>query len=204
MNNEVHRRKRNVQTKIKKAKEALDKAKNDVKMLLDKLEIVKRRIENFEAGDAFNFYRIASSEEAEELEGLPQEEHEGPLAKKEHGEERNRDQHRAAGEEQREEHLEDVVRVWRRGGQPGGRCAGRRRAKEGVEGVRVRGRDEGEHRGRDVVRGAAQRKPGRVVAAEDRWGAEAGPRGGRRRPERLARGDGQLMWPEEGLYALRE
>ena len=41
MNNEVHRRKRNVQTKIKKAKEALDKAKNDVKMLLDKLEIVK-------------------------------------------------------------------------------------------------------------------------------------------------------------------
>ena len=68
MNNEVHRRKRNVQTKIKKAKEALDKAKNDVKMLLDKLEIVKRRIENFEAGDAFNFHRIASSEEAEELE----------------------------------------------------------------------------------------------------------------------------------------
>ena len=65
MNNEVHRRKRNVQTKIKKAKEALDKAKNDVKMLLDKLEIVKRRIENFEAGDAFNFHRIASSEEAE-------------------------------------------------------------------------------------------------------------------------------------------
>ena len=46
MNNEVHRRKRNVQTKIKKAKEALDKAKNDVKMLLDKLEIVKQRIES--------------------------------------------------------------------------------------------------------------------------------------------------------------
>ena len=59
---------RRLDAKIKKAKEALDKAKNDVKMLLDKLEIVKRRIENFEAGDAFNFHRIASSEEAEELE----------------------------------------------------------------------------------------------------------------------------------------
>ena len=40
MNNEVHRRKRNVQTKIKKAKEALDKAKNDVKMLLDKMDLL--------------------------------------------------------------------------------------------------------------------------------------------------------------------
>ena len=68
MNNEVHRRKRNVQNKIKKAKSDLDAAKNEVKVLLDKLDIVKRRIENFENGDAFNFHRIASTDEAMDLE----------------------------------------------------------------------------------------------------------------------------------------
>ena len=66
MNNEVHRRKRNVQTKIKKAKEALDKDKNDVKML-DKLEIVKSVLKISRPAMP-SIFIDSVSEEAEELE----------------------------------------------------------------------------------------------------------------------------------------
>mmetsp|Transcript_15781 Transcript_15781/g.48850 ORF Transcript_15781/g.48850 Transcript_15781/m.48850 type:complete len:1528 (+) Transcript_15781:623-5206(+) len=68
LNNEVHRRKRTVQTRIKGCKEALDAAKSKVKEENEKFEIAKRRKINFENGDAFNFHRLSSAEEAQQLE----------------------------------------------------------------------------------------------------------------------------------------
>jgi hypothetical protein len=67
LGNEVHRRKRAMNSKIKKHKQNLDEARNEGKRLLEKYEIAKRRKINFENGDAFNFHRLDSAEEAEDL-----------------------------------------------------------------------------------------------------------------------------------------
>lgn len=65
--NEVHRRKRDMTSKIKSGKEKWESAKNEAKRLLEKFEIAKRRKINYENGDAFNFHRLDSSEQAENL-----------------------------------------------------------------------------------------------------------------------------------------
>lgn len=57
-----------MQNKIKKAKESLDASKSKVKEELEKFEIAKRRKINFDNGDAFNFHRLSSPEEAQQLE----------------------------------------------------------------------------------------------------------------------------------------
>mmetsp|Transcript_35568 Transcript_35568/g.120505 ORF Transcript_35568/g.120505 Transcript_35568/m.120505 type:complete len:1384 (+) Transcript_35568:259-4410(+) len=67
LGNEVHRRKRAMNSKIKKHKGNLEEARNEGKRLLEKYEIAKRRKINFENGDAFNFHRLDSAEEAEDL-----------------------------------------------------------------------------------------------------------------------------------------
>ena len=61
LGNEVHRRKRAMNSKIKGHKKKLDEARNEGKRLLEKYEIAKRRKINFENGDAFNFHRLDSA-----------------------------------------------------------------------------------------------------------------------------------------------